>query len=253
MTMSDSDCLWHPPPLDGVALGSEELHVWRAFIDVPASCDQRLKQILSEDELRRAERFYFRKDGDYFMVVRGLLRMILGRYLNAEPRQLRFCYGRYGKPSLVEECGGDGLRFNLSHSHGLALYAVTRGRMIGVDVERIRTAVEVAQIAERFFSPRETTILRGLPADIRTEAFFNCWTRKEAYMKAKGKGLALPLDQFEVSLVPEEPAALLNTKWDPQEAKRWVLQALQPGPGYVAAAAIDGQQKRLECWQWPEY
>jgi 4'-phosphopantetheinyl transferase len=236
-----------------MVLRSEELHVWRAFMDVPASRVQRLKQILSEDELRRAERLYFRKDADYFIVVRGLLRMILGRYLNTEPSQLRFCYGPYGKPALVKECGGDGLRFNLSHSHGLALYAVTHGSMIGVDVERLRPVVAVAQIAERFFSPSETATLRGLPAAMQTEAFFTCWTRKEAYIKAKGKGLALALDQFEVSLAPEEPAALLNTKWDPQEANRWVLQELHPGPGYLAAVAIEGQQKHLECWQWPDY
>jgi 4'-phosphopantetheinyl transferase len=142
------------------------------------------------------------------------------------------------------------LSFNLTHSHQLALYAVTRRREIGVDLEYVRADFADEQIAERFFSPREVAALRTVPENLLKEAFFHCWTRKEAYVKAKGEGLSIPLDQFDVSLAPGEPALLLSTRDDPQEADRWSLQALFPGSGYVAALAVEGRTWRLKCWQW---
>ena len=166
-----------------------------------------LKQVLSADEHARAERFYFQKDRERFMVARGLLRTVLGRYLNQEPSQLRFCYSPYGKPALATGSGRNTLRFNVSHSHGLALYAITCGRELGVDVELIRPELPDEEIAERFFSFQEVSGLRALPPNMRLEAFFNCWTLKEAYIKARGEGLSLPLDQFDVALVPGEAAA----------------------------------------------
>lgn len=241
---------WYPPP-KVLTLGSDEVHVWRASLDLPASRVRGLQQTLAADERARAERFYFQKDREHFIVARGVLRDILGRYLDMQPGQLRFCYSPNGKPALAREFGGDALRFNLSHSHGLALYAVNSGREIGVDIERIRHDLAKEQIAERFFSPHEVSVLHALPANMQKEAFFTCWTRKEAYIKATGKGLTFPLDIFDVSLVPGEPAALLSTKWDPQEASRWSLQELNPGPGYVAAIAVEGHHWRLKCWQWP--
>jgi 4'-phosphopantetheinyl transferase len=163
---------------------------------------------------------------------------------------LRFGYNPYGKPALVGEEGEKGLRFNVSHSHGLALYAITRGREIGVDLERIRPFPDLIGLAERFFSPKEVAALRTLPAPMQTEAFLTCWTRKEAYIKAKGEGLSLPLSQFEVSLAPGEPSALLRTQWDALEASRWSLHALTPGPGYVAALAVECNHRRMTCWHW---
>ncbi len=153
---------------------------------------------------------------------------------------MRFAYTTYGKPLLADETGASGLRFNLTHSHGLALLAVTRGREIGVDVERIRDNLEGEKLAERFFSPREVAALRSLPPELRREAFFHCWTRKEAYIKAVGKGLSLPLDQFDVTLHPGEPAALLATRHDSEEAQRWSMRSLAPGEGYVGALARRG-------------
>lgn len=239
---------WSPPP-ETLELGSGEVHVWRATLDQPTPRVQSLRRILAADEQARADRFYFEKGRVRFIVARGLLRMILGRYLDREPSQLRFDYSPYGKPALASESGGETLRFNVSHSHGLALYAVTRGREIGIDVEYIRADVASEQIAERFFSSREVAVLRALPVEAQAEAFFNCWTRKEAYIKARGEGLSLPLDQFDVSLVPGEPAALLSTRPDPHEASRWSLQELTPGPGYVAALAVEGRIRQLQCWQ----
>jgi 4'-phosphopantetheinyl transferase len=241
--------LWLPPPAH-LTVSSNKVHVWRTSLDLPASCVQSLQHTLAADELSRAEQLYFPKDRKHFMVARGLLRAILSRYLDMEPGQLRFCHSPYGKPALATTPGQDTLSFNMSHSHGLALYAITRGREIGIDLERIRGDLNCEQIAARFFSPRENAVLRALPAELKPEAFFNCWTRKEAYIKARGEGLSLPLDQFDVSLAPGEPTMLLNTRGDPQETARWSLQALTPGPGYVAALAVEGHGWRFKYWQW---
>jgi len=246
----DPASLWSSPP-ESLTLGSDEVHVWRVDLCREVAHLQSFQQVLAGDERARADRFYFEKDRQHFIVARGLLRILLGRYLNKQPHRLQFCYGPHGKPALVRELGGDDLRFNLSHSNGLVLYAITRGRELGIDLEYLRSWVSDEQIAERFFSPREVAALRALPDHARQRAFFNCWTRKEAYIKAKGEGLTLRLDQFEVSLVPGEPAALLRTYGDPQEASRWSLRELAPGPGYVAAVAVEGHSWQLKRWQWP--
>lgn len=233
-------------------LGNDGIHVWRANLDLKPSRVQSLQQTLAMDEQERAERFYFQKDREHFIVARGLLRTILGHYLNMEPAQLRFCYSLHGKPALAGELGRNELRFNLSHSCGLALYAITRGRELGVDVERIRPELVDEQIAERFVSPREFAILRTLPTELQQVAFFSCWTRKEAYIKARGEGLTLPLNRFDMSLTPREPATLLSTDGSRQEASRWSLQELNVGPGYTAAVAVEGHGCRVKCWQWSE-
>jgi 4'-phosphopantetheinyl transferase len=233
-------------------LSSDEVHVWCAELDQTASRVHNLQQTLDGNERARAERFYFKRDRNHFIVAHGLLRVILSRYLNIEPGDLRFCYSPYGKPMLAKEFDGDRLRFNLSHSHSLVLYAVTRARDIGIDIERIRPDLAYEQIAEGFFSPREVAALRTVPTSRQLGAFFNCWTRKEAYIKARGEGLSLPLDRFDVSLAPGEPAILLSTVGDPHETSRWSLRELDLAPGYVAALAVEGHDWRLKCWQWAE-
>ncbi len=245
------DTPWSSPPKK-LILGHDEVHVWRAALNTKESRIQSLRRTLTADERARAERFHFQKDRDQFTVARGVLRVILGRYLDVDPSRLRFSYSPYGKPSLERESGGGDLCFNLSHAGEMALYAVTRGREIGIDVEPIRTDFANEQIAERFFSPREVAALRALSGNMQPQAFFNCWTRKEAYIKARGEGLSLPLDQFDVSLVPGETAALLNTSGDPQEVFRWSLREVAPAAGYVAAVAVEGDDWQLKCWQWPE-
>jgi 4'-phosphopantetheinyl transferase len=235
-----------------LVLGCDEVHVWRATLDQTPTQIQSFLHNLAADEQARAERFYFEKDREHFIVARGVLRAILGCYLNRVPEGLSFCYSSHGKPALARESDGYAIRFSVSHSHGVALYAVTRGREVGIDVERIRSDLEVAEVAERFFSRREVAMLRTLPTEAQRQAFFRCWTRKEAYIKARGEGLSLPLDQFDVSLAPGEPAALLATQQDPSEASRWFLQELTPGPGYEAALAVEGHGWRLTCWQWPD-
>ena len=244
-------CSWQPPPNE-LILQPGEVHVWRASLELEASRLRDLLPTLSTHEQGRAERFHFARDRGHFIAAHGLLRAILGRYLRVGPGQLRFGYGLHGKPVLKMEPGGGALRFNMSHSHGLALYAVAADREVGIDVEQIRSDVEPRRVADQFFSPGEVAALLALPTHLQRVAFFNCWTRKEAYIKAKGKGMSLPLQGFEVSLVPGEPAALLKTCGDPAEAGRWSLRALEPGPGYVGAVAAEGRDWDLRCWQWHE-
>ena len=247
--MTSSPSSWDSPPKT-LVLPNNAVHVWRASLHVSTSYLRTLEDMLTADEHARAERFYFQKHREHFIAGRGLLRNILSRYLDREPDQLRFCYNSYGKPALTEEAGAEELCFNLSHSHGIALYAITCGREIGIDIEYFRPDVEAEKLAERFFSPREAAVLRALPEHLRKEGFFNCWTRKEAYIKAEGKGMSIPLSAFDVSLTPGEPAALLRSQSHPQETSRWSLQALSPEPGYTAALAVKGHDWELKCWQW---
>jgi 4'-phosphopantetheinyl transferase len=247
--MSDPDRQWLPPPVQ-LRLADDEIHVWRTPLDQGALIVERLKRMLAEDEASRAARFYFEHDRVHFIVARGVLRTLLSQYLGTRPEQLRFSYSSYGKPALSTAPGEPTLNFNVSHSQGLALIAVTRSREIGVDVEGIRPEFAGLDIAERFFSVEENAVLRNLPAELQHEAFFTCWTRKEAYIKARGEGLSHPLDKFDVSLVPGEPARLLKTRGEPHELARWSLRELFAGPGYVAALAAEGNDWRLSCWQW---
>lgn len=242
---------WNSPP-QHLVLGDDEIHVWRATLDPPITRVQALEQTLDAGEQSRAQKFHFQKDRTHFIVARGLLRAILGRYLSREPHTLQFSYNKYGKPALTWEPAGEALSFNMSHSHGMALYAVARIHNIGVDIEHINQSIECEKIAGRFFSPYEVNMLRAVPKQMQQEAFFNCWTRKEAYIKARGMGLSLDLNLFDVSLAPEAPAAILNIREENQDVSRWSLYDLSPGPGFKAALAVEGHPSLIKCWQWPE-
>ena len=187
----------------------------------------------------RADRFCFDKDRKKFIVRVGILRTILGRYVGVEPNALRFIYGKRGKPMLADLFLNGSIHFSMSHSEGLALYAFTCDHEMGVDTEFIRDIPEMDQIAERFFSARENAVFRSLPASKKREAFFNYWTRKEAFIKAVGEGLYLPLDAFDVSLVPGKPARLLRTDENLGIASRWFIQELKPAPGFAGALALE--------------
>jgi 4'-phosphopantetheinyl transferase len=237
---------WDPPPSNIVA-ATHEVHVWRVALN--ESHVAKLRPLLAPDECARTDRFHFARDRNRFIVARGMLRTILGAYLNREPSHLSFSYSPYGKPALADERDASELSFNLSHANELALIAVTRGRGVGVDIEYIRPDFASTEIAERFFSGHEVAALRALPEKAQSEAFFNCWTRKEAYIKAIGEGMSMPLDQFHVSLAPGSAAALLGNLRDANEVSRWSLQELAPGPGYVAAIAVEGKDWQLRCWQ----
>jgi 4'-phosphopantetheinyl transferase len=242
---------WSAPPQFPL-LGPDEVHIWCVVLDRPDSRVRNLRRTLAPDEQGRAERFHFRRDREQFIVARGMLRKIVGRYAGVEAHRLRFCYNSYGKPFIAEELNPSRVSFNLSHSQGLALLAVSRQRELGIDVEYVRPELVKEQVAEHFFSRREVAVLRALPAAVQAEAFFNCWTRKEAYVKARGQGLSLPLDEFDVSLTPGDAAALLSIRGDTHEASRWALHALHPAPNYIGALALEDQRRELKCRQWSE-
>jgi 4'-phosphopantetheinyl transferase len=246
-TEQGAEATWQPPPAK-LSLPAHEIHVWRASLDQPQGLKNYLAT-LAPDERQRAARLHHPKDREHLIVARGLLRALLGRYLGINPASLVFRYSAHGKPALAGLLTED-VRFNLSHSHGLALLAFARGRDLGIDLEYARREVATQQVAERFFSPAETVSLRALPADQQAEAFFNCWTRKEAYVKARGDGLALRLDQFDVSLAPGEPAMLLGTRAEEDQAARWLMIELAPGADFKAALVVEGRDLRLRCWQW---
>ncbi len=240
---------WQLPPAN-LSLSGDAVHVWRANLDQPAQIREQLAASLSADELQRAERFYFDRDRHRFAVGRGILRTILARYLNKEPRELEFCYGSRGKPALATAEREGRLCFNVSHSGGLALYAIARDREVGIDVEQIREMPDAVAIAARFFSERENAALRAGAAEQRLQAFFHAWTRKEAYLKAIGDGLAQPLSSVEVSLTPGEPAKPIAIAGDRAAASRWAIADLTPAPGFAGAIATQAGDFSIACWQW---
>jgi len=247
--MTKPESFWEPPPA-ALSLSGDEVHVWGARLQLPAERIEELSFLLSADERARAARFRFPEYGERFTATRGVLRLLLGGYLDAAPESLCFAYGDHGKPFLSGPHSHSGLRFNLSHSHLIALYALTKYREVGIDVEYPRPKTNWAKIAARFFAKGEVEALQNLPAALQREGFFNCWTRKEAYLKARGEGITIALDSFTVSLKPGEPAALLSSDKDPEEVGRWRLQGLIPEPGYVAAVCAEDGDWKLRCWQW---
>jgi len=225
-----------------------EVHVWRARLDVPWSWA--LDEALSLDDRTRADRFRFESDRRRFCVARASLRLILGRYVKNKPGRLQLDIGEFGKPFFADQKASLGLHFNLSHSHRLALIAIARDREIGVDVEYMRRDFVTEDVATHFFSRAEVEQFRAVPAESKTGAFFNCWTRKEAYIKARGEGLSCPLDQFDVSVAPDAPAMLLNSRIDSGEVARWSFQDLFPEPEYAATLAVEGEFSKLVLWDF---
>jgi 4'-phosphopantetheinyl transferase len=230
-----------------LALSENEVHIWSADLDRPTA---QFYGWLSGSETQKAGRLYFERDRNRYIVCHGLLREILGNYLGMEPGDIEFVYSKNNKPALSGKCDKKKLRFSISHSEGMALYALTVGREIGVDVEYVRDIPEMEKLAERFFSPRESEVLKILSGGRKKEAFFNCWTRKEAFIKATGDGLSYPLGKFEVSLVPDVPARLINIAGDAGAAARWSIKDLKPAAGYAAALAVPGRTGNIACRPW---
>ena len=204
----------------------------------------RRQALMSADEVDRACRFRFERDRRRFVAARGALRELLAAALKVAPRNVHFDYGPEGKPSLAADLARSGLRFNLSHSGDLALCALTHEREIGVDLEQVRRLPDLDALAERFFAAGERATLRSLPDDQRPDAFFRCWTRKEAYLKGRGEGLSLPLDSFEVSLAPGDPR-LLRVDDRPADVDDWLLQDVSVPAGYAATLALGRRDSAL--------
>jgi 4'-phosphopantetheinyl transferase len=244
---------WPDPPSRVVA-SYKEVHVWDANVDALACLHER-SDVLAEDERQRAARFHFERDRCRYIRTRTLVRCILGHYIGIAAHQIAFTYGRYGKPDLAPSTNAaveNSVRFNLAHCGGRVLCVVTDRREVGVDLERLRPVPDVEQIAAQCFSSDEFEALHSLPTDAQTLAFFRCWTRKEAYVKARGVGLNWPLNKFAVTLTPHVPAQLLYIAGDPVEAQRWSLCELTPSSDYIGALAVEGYAWRLICWRCPE-
>lgn len=227
-----------------------ELHVWRFGLDPPPSVLDRFEQTLSQDEIARADRFRGPGLRSRFIAGRGGLRAILARYVGCDPESLDFAYRENGKPWLTGEPHPQKLEFNLAHSHELALCAIVANRVVGVDIEHMRPMENGPAIIQRFFSPAERVAFLSLPESERFAAFYRGWTRKEAYLKAVGTGLATELDSFDVPLAPGEPPALLRIGDDPSEPRRWLMCDIEPGAGYagslvVARAGLEVPRVRL--------
>jgi 4'-phosphopantetheinyl transferase len=230
-----------------LTLSALEVHLWRVDLQALSADELRWHELLSSDELTRAARFHFARDRQHFVASRALLRTILAGYLDTLPDRITFFYSAKEKPALQHEHGSD-ITFNVSHSGGIALMGFTRDRQIGVDIEQVRPDLDLEAIARRFFSPDEQKQLSVVPEEEQAEAFFRCWTRKEAYIKATGDGLSLPLSQFDVALRPTESSSLLATRPDPLEAGRWSLKEVPGGAGYVAALCVHGREWQLRDW-----
>ena len=223
-------------------LPGRDIHVWSLRIKTSSDVAAQFEPVLSPDERERAARYRFDHLQQFFTVARGALRHLLARYLRVEPESITFNYASRGKPTLASQ---DGIEFNLSHSGDFAVIALAAGCPLGIDVEFMRPRTEIEELARRFFSPEETSDLMSLPSSERQLAFFSCWTRKEAYIKAIGYGLYAPLDGFRVSLQPNEPARLISVANEPDEAGQWSIHALQLAPEYAAALAYRDRERPL--------
>jgi 4'-phosphopantetheinyl transferase len=236
---------WPPPP-PAWPLAKGEVHVWFADLDLPAQRRAVLARLLSADERQRADRYSPVPAREQFVAARGLLRVLLGAYLHVPPAEVVFAAGPQGKPTLA----GAPLHFNVSHSRGGALIAVTTVAEVGVDLERLRPYPNYRDMAERFFHPGEAAALVALPAAQAEQAFFHVWTRKEAFLKATGLGIAGGLERVQISVPPDEPARVLDIDGASAPAARWSLTTLLPREGYVGALALEARNYQLKCWTW---
>jgi len=235
--------------LDGT-LPNDEVHVWQVDLVAWDKHADSLLELLNTEERQRAARFKFPAPGNQFVISRALLRRALGCYLRIEPHDIHFRTTANGKPELAESRD---LHFNLSHSEGVTLFALARHRQVGVDVERIRENADAMELAERFFSAKEVQWLRSQPQSEITSFFFSCWTAKEAYIKAQGEGLSLPLGSFGVLPVVKAGSSELHLEVydDPEESSRWSMWKLELGPGLRAALAVEGVNCRVRVGKWP--
>ena len=236
------------PPI----LGRDEVHIWRANLDVSAKEIDKYSDYLSNDEIVRANKFRFPEHRQRFVAARGILRQLLANYLNIRPEKVVFDYGDRGKPKLVQSNNCDRLQFNISHSQGYALYGFTQKCPIGVDLECLREMPDAVKIARRFFSPREFEFIASLDPPQQTKVFFKFWTAKEAYLKAIGTGLAGSLGAVDITLDSSENVDLMAIAGDNNLVKDWSLYSCIPASNCVATIAVQTQtsDRQLNFWDW---
>jgi len=226
-----------------LTLADRELHVWRASLDLPAELLQRLAKTLSANEHERAGKFLIARTRERFVAARGLLRQLLGMYLGLDPEKIEFQYGPQGKPSLLARHDSN-VSFSVSHSQAMGLFAFCSGREVGVDVEEVKEDFKGMQIASHFFSGEEIAGLAKLPPEQADKAFFECWTGKEAYVKARGEGLSFPLRNFSIGFVNREQVLR------DEMGRAWSCYALEPAPGFAGAVVAAGEGWTLKYYDW---
>jgi 4'-phosphopantetheinyl transferase len=246
MSLSSPWPTLHEPPV----LTPGAVHVWRLKLDLTATQIARLRRVLTDDERVRADRFHAERHRHRFIACRAQVRQLLAGYLKERPEKIDFRLGSQGKPALGAPWSSSGIHFNVSNSHDMALCAIALQCELGVDIEHVREGRDHEGLAARFFAPQEIDALRALSADRRTAAFFNCWTRKEAVLKAVGIGIAFPLDRLVVTLAPSDPARVVAFDGTPAAAADWWLEHLEPAPGYVGALAAEGDDRLLFRWTY---
>lgn len=230
---------------------TNEIHLWQICLNQDFSIVKKMFDWLSPDEQERADKYRFKKDRERFIVTRGAVREILSGYLEIAPDRVGFTYNGFGKPFLKNETSGDSIFFNVSASREIALCAVARGSEIGVDIEFVRDEPASLEIVERFFSASEAENIAALCGQRQTSAFFHCWTRKEAFIKAVGVGLTYPLKNFSVP-VGEEKTSHFSIADPFQKTRRWSLTTVYPSPEYVAALAVESANPTIKFQQWSE-
>lgn len=228
-------------------LKNDDVHIWFCSLQQPLETVQQLAAALSTDEKERSQRLHFHEHRNYYIAGRGILRCLIAYYTGMAPEQVCFDYTSNGKPFLMNPTGGNQLNFNLSHSGQLVVYVFTLNRRVGVDIEQLRFISEIEQIAVSNFSREEYLELLEVVESAQLKAFFNCWTRKEAFIKAIGDGISFPLDQFTVSLKPGEPAQILNVHGSKKEAASWSMFELPLVDDYAAALAVEGIDCKISC------
>lgn len=231
---------------DVLLLPDRVIHVWSFGLDLAPLDARRAESRLSPDERTRAAAFHFARDRSHFIAARGRVRELLAKYLGCAPAALRFALGSHGKPRLAGDLEANDLRFNVSHSHGRALLAVTRGAEVGVDLEQIRSDLDADGIVAGHFSLAERTAWQALPEARRREAFFHGWVRKEAYVKARGEGLSREPSRYTVELEPEALGRLLADELTSDAPATWRIETLLAPTGYAAAIAYSGPERRIE-------
>jgi 4'-phosphopantetheinyl transferase len=231
-------------PRGGVAVENGRVGVWTVRLEASEPCFERARALLSTDEAARASRLHFDRHRKAFVLGRAALRVLLGELLGQAPQDIQFLYGPKGKPELAGSSSW--LCFNASNSGDLAAYAFTRGCPVGIDIEHSRLIPEIQDIARRFFAADEVAELMNLPEAERLNGFYRCWTRKEAYIKAVGDGLSLPLDSFRVSLRPDEPARMLHLGGNTDAAEGWSMHAFTPAPDYFGAVVYPDHARPIE-------
>ena len=239
--------------LSSQLLAGSDLHIWCASLNSSLEDLSYYTSLLSSDEVVRAERFYFERDRNHFIIGRGLLRTLLGSYLDVEPFQIEFVYGQYGKPALKAGLYKQVLEFNMSHSRDFAIYAFGLDRKIGIDLEHVRPMPDMDDFARQFFSLRENLLINSLSGKQKEDAFFKTWTCKEAFLKANGNGLTVPINKIETSLESDGSVKLMSIGRVKEHGEFWYLKVFSPFPGYQAAVAVEGHGRHIVLRQLSDH